>query len=286
MGRTATSGRVSKRAVEHPDQPDGPRPHQKGTVARHRRHRLAALDTATAHRQYFETRDTEVRTLLLERYQALAYSLATRYAKRPEDADELGQVTLLGLLRAIDRFDPTRGVQFSTFAWATLRGEIKRYYRNHSWQLRVPRGLQERYLAVAAALDELSHELGRSPTYPEIAAHCRLTEDEVAEAIEVRGAHRVASLDAPVRDGSDQMFVLGDDDRALDAVERRRALDPLLRRLPAREQRIVRLRFVDELTQAEIAARVQLSQMHVSRLLAQSLARLREWAAEAPDLDD
>jgi RNA polymerase sigma-B factor len=148
--------------------------------------RSSDLPLARAHELYFADRSPALRELLLRRYQGLAYSLANRYAKRPEDAEELGQVALLGLLRAIDRFDPHRGVQFSTFAWATLRGEIKRYYRNHSWALRVPRGLQERYLVVAAAVDELAHELGRSPTYAELATRTDLTTDEVAEAIEVR----------------------------------------------------------------------------------------------------
>lgn len=232
------------------------------------------------HEAYFASRDPAVREVLLTRYQGLAYALANRYAKRPEDAEELSQVALLGLLRAIDRFDPGRGVQFSTFAWATLRGEIKRYYRNHSWALRVPRGLQERYLVVAAAVDELAHELHRSPTYVELAAYTNLSVDEVAEAIEVRHAHRIGSIDAPVRSDSEDGMSIGGEDPDFSSVDDRGALAPLIGRLPSRQRNILLLRFVDELTQAEIAARVGLSQMHVSRLLAQSLRQLRVWASE------
>lgn len=232
------------------------------------------------HRQYRHEGDLDARDLLLRQYQGLAQSMINRFCRRPEEREDLEQVVQIALVRALDRFDPDRGVEFSTFAWATVRGEIKRYYRDHSWRLRVPRRLQETYLQVAAAVDELSHELHRSATYQEIAAHTGLSVEDVVEAVEVRHAYRLVSIDAPGRD-DDEPLLLGALDPAMAAAEDRHALAELVARLPKREQRIVMLRFVNEMTQSEIAGEVGLSQMQVSRLLARSLDQMRSWAGDA-----
>ena len=229
------------------------------------------------HVRYMKAPDPELRDCLLSHYQGLAQSMINRFCRRPEEREDLEQVVQIALVRGLDRYDPTRGVEFSTFAWATVRGEIKRYYRDHSRRLRVPRRLQDSYLAVAAAIDELSHELSRSPSFDEIAAHTGLTVEDVVEAVEVRHAYRLVSLDAPLRD-DDEPLALGAVDPGMAAAEDRQALGELVSRLPPREQRIVMLRFMDELTQSEIASEVGLSQMQVSRLLARSLDQLRAWA--------
>lgn len=229
------------------------------------------------HVDYSRGRDPELRAALLEQYQGLALALAKRYGKRIAEREEINQVALLGVLRSLDRFDPDRGIRFSTFAWTTVRGEIRRYYRDHTWALRVPRRLQELYLRTAGAIEELSQQLGRSPTLSEVAAKTGDSEEDVIQAIEVRNALAPISLDAP-SEGDDRRIdvrAVGDD---LDAAEERGFLDPLLARLPSREQQILYLRFVEDLTQNEIAGRLGMSQMHVSRLLAHSLALLRMWA--------
>lgn len=232
------------------------------------------------HAIYRQTGDQEARAELLHAYRGLASALAARMSRRREDAEEISQVALLGLLRAIDRFDPERGIRFSTFAWATIRGEIKRHHRDRSWGMHVPRGLQEQYLRTAAAIDELTQTLGRSPTIAEIAAHTGDGDEAVVEAIEVRNAHSLLSLDAPAADAERAAGQLADEHDGLSEVDERRLLSPLVARLGERERRILHLRFVDDLTQAEIAVRVGLSQMHVSRLLSQSLSRMRQWARE------
>jgi len=238
---------------------------------------LSANELEELHLRFYEHRDPDVRSVLVERYQGLARRLASRSTKRPEDRDDLVQVALLGLVKALDRFEPQRGISFTTFAWATLEGELKRYHRDRDWSVRVPRRLQERYLRTSAAVEELTHELGRAPTLVEIADRTGDQVDEVTEALEVRRAHRPASIDAPTgEDGAGMQ--LGAHQSEMGRVEDRGLLNYLLDRLPAREREIVKLRFVDELTQSEIAARVGLSQMHVSRLLAQSLAQMRGWA--------
>ncbi len=238
---------------------------------------LSRRELLELHLQFKREPQSDLRDDLLARYQGLAQSMINRFCRRPEEREDLEQVVQIALVRGLERYDPTRGVEFSTFAWATVRGEIKRYYRDHSWRLRVPRRLQETYLSVAAAVDELSHELSRSPTYHELAEHTGLSLDDVVEAIEVRHAYRLVSLDAPVRD-DEEPLMLGALDPGMAAAEDRHALSELVSRLPPREQKIVMLRFVHEMTQSEIAAEVGLSQMQVSRLLARSLDQMRSWA--------
>ena len=232
------------------------------------------------HEEYRGTGDERLRALLVERYQGLARSLANRRSKSPDDRDDLTQVAMLGLLKAIDRFDPGVGVQFTTYAWATVDGELKRHIRDHSWAVGVPRSLQESYLRVAAALDELSNALGRSPTLEEVGQAVGMSVEQVIEAIEVREAGRPLSLDSGLDDGEGRAIELGEDDGLMAGVERRGLLSPLLDRLCERDRRILAYRFEEDLTQSEIAKRVGISQMQVSRLLAQILASLRQWAEE------
>jgi len=245
--------------------------------------RLPAAETEQLFAQFFETRDPAIRDRLVGAHLGLAASLASRFGSRQESPEDLHQAALVGLLHAIDRFDPTRGVQFTTFAWATISGELKRHFRDRTWAVRVPRRVQELYLVTAEAMDVLTNQLGRSPTVAEIAERICATDEEVLEALEARAAYRLSSIDAPTsRDGTDVGGMqLGVEEASYRAVEQRAVIDALLDRLPERDRQILRLRFEEELTQAEIAERVGVSQMHVSRLLSSSLAKLRRWAAES-----
>jgi RNA polymerase sigma-B factor len=243
--------------------------------------RLSGAESAELFQEYFVTRDPALRERLVHAHLGLAASLASRFASRPESHDDLHQAALLGLLHAVDRFDPTKGVQFTTFAWATISGELKRHFRDRTWGVRVPRRVQELYLETAEAMDALTNTLGRSPTVAEVADRIDASEEEVLEALEARTAYRLASIDTPVSgapDSDDAGMQLGSVDPGFGVVEQRSLLAELVNRLPAREREIIHLRFNEELTQAEIAARVGVSQMHVSRLLSTSLTKLRAWA--------
>src|SRR5436190_4200229 len=210
--------------------------------------------------------DAKRRAAMVAAHAGLARSLARRFANRGESLDDLVQVAMLGLLKAVDRFDPDRGVQFSTYATSTISGEIKRHFRDHRWGLHVTRSLQERYLAVRDASDELALELGRSPTVPEIAQAARVAVEDVLEAQEVGGAFHLTSLDQPVGPESpDGTRQLGLDDSGMAAVETRIALAPAMAKLGERERAIIHMRFDEELTQSQIAERIGVSQMHVSR---------------------
>ena len=233
------------------------------------------------HLEYFTKPTPQLRAELVEAHAGLARHAARRFANRGEPTDDLVQVAMMALMRALDRYDPTRGVKFSTFATSTMSGELKRYFRDHAWSMRVPRSVQELHLDTNEAVETLRHQLGRSPTLTEIARYLDETEDEVALAIEAGRAYRVASLDAPRRSEDDDTRVLqvGSDDPELAAADERSILSPLLAHLAPREQLILRLRFERGLTQSEIANEIGLSQMHVSRLLARSLAELREVAS-------
>jgi len=211
----------------------------------------------------------------------LVQFLARRFRDRGEPLEDLVQVGTIGLIKAVDRFDPERGYEFSTFATPTIVGEIKRHFRDKGWAVRVPRRLQELRISLGQATAELSQRSGRAPTVAELAAHLDISEDEVIEGLEGAQAYSTTSLDAQVGgedgDGSPSLADrLGTDDLDLEAVEYRESLKPLLAALPSRERRILALRFFHGMTQSEIAAEVGISQMHVSRLLAKSLATLRE----------
>jgi len=220
------------------------------------------------------------RDALVARHLGLAQSLAARYANRGESLDDLIQVAMVGLVRAAERFSEDRGIQFSTFATATILGEIKHHFRDTRWSVHVPRSVQEGYLRVKDATDALSQELGRSPSLLEIGERAGLTEEQVVQALEAGLAFRMGSLDAPSDDGAGAIEHAAHESRDLDAVEQRHLLGPLVERLSERERRILELRFAHDLTQREIAAVLGMSQMHVSRLLSRTLAQLRAWSTD------
>ncbi|MCU4185814.1 SigB/SigF/SigG family RNA polymerase sigma factor [Acidiferrimicrobium sp. IK] len=233
--------------------------------------------------EFARTGDVTLRDELVAAHLGLAEYLARRFANRGEPLDDLVQVASLGLLKAVGRFDPERGVEFSTYATHTIVGELKRHFRDRGWAIRAPRRMQELYLRLGKVVATLGQELGRSPTIAELAAEVEVSEEEVLEALEAGQAYRFASLDAPApgdSEGESLATRLGEDDPALLGAEHRATLSPLLSRLPEREQMILHLRFFEGLTQSEIATRLGISQMHVSRLLARSVAQLRA-AAEA-----
>ncbi|HET9443885.1 MAG TPA: SigB/SigF/SigG family RNA polymerase sigma factor [Acidimicrobiales bacterium] len=232
--------------------------------------------------RFAASRDERLRAELIEAHLGLAEYLARRFANRGEPLDDLVQVASTGLIKAVDRFEPERGLEFSTYATHTIVGELKRHFRDKGWAVRVPRRMQELHLRLSSLVSTLNQELGRSPTVAEIATAAGVSEEEVLEAVEAGQAYRFTSLDAPApgEEGGSLVSTLGQDDEQLVEAEHRVALSPLLRRIPARQQKILHLRFFEGLTQSEIAGRLGISQMHVSRLLARSLAQLREAADE------
>ncbi len=220
-----------------------------------------------------------VRDRLVALHLPLVEHLARRFRNRGEPYDDLAQVATIGLIKAIDRYDLDRGVEFSTYATPTILGEIKRHFRDTGWAIRVPRRLQELRLAMTTATADLTQSLGRSPTVAELAARLEVTEDEILDGIESANAYTPMSLDAPDTTDADRPPVgemLGDWDANLEGVEYRAALRPILEELPDREKRILLLRFFRGLTQSQIAEELGISQMHVSRLLSRTLAHLRE----------
>jgi RNA polymerase sigma-B factor len=210
---------------------------------------------------------------------------ARRFRNRGEPAEDLVQVGTIGLIKSIDRFDHDRGVEFSTYATPTIIGEIKRYFRDKGWAIRVPRRLQELRMQIGATTSELTQELGRSPTPREVAARIGCSVEDVIEGIESGNAYSTLSLDATDDSGDESALsmldMLGLDDADLEQVEIRESIKPLLVALPAREKRILLLRFFRNKTQAEIAAEIGVSQMHVSRLLSRTLEELRRSLQES-----
>jgi RNA polymerase sigma-B factor len=225
-------------------------------------------------------RRRECRDALVHLHLPLVDHCARRFRNRGEPFDDLVQVGTIGLLKSIDRFDPDRGVEFSTYATPTIIGEIKRYFRDKGWAIRVPRRLQEMRMMIGTATSELSQSLGRSPTPREIAEQIGVSVEEVMEGLESSNAYSTLSLDA----GSDSeegggtsiLDAIGEDDAALEHVEIRESIKPLLEQLPPREKQILMLRFFRGMTQSQIAAEIGVSQMHVSRLLTRTLEQLRE----------
>jgi RNA polymerase sigma-B factor len=226
-----------------------------------------------------DVRYRQVRDQLVEMHLPLVEYLARRFRNRGEPLDDLIQVATIGLIKSIDRFDLDRGVEFSTYATPTIVGEIKRHFRDKGWAIRVPRRLQEMKLSLTKATAELSQRNGRAPTVSELALHLELSEDDVLEGLESANAYAAVSLDAPDIADDESTAVsdtLGAMDDALEGVVYRESLKPLLERLPPREKNILMLRFFGNMTQSQIAADLGISQMHVSRLLARTLAQLRE----------
>lgn len=244
------------------------------------RERARAADRAKARelfQRYATTRDPAVREQLVQMHLPLVEYLARRFRNRGEPLEDLVQVGIIGLLKAIDRFDLERAVEFSTYATPTIVGELKRHFRDKGWAVRVPRRLQELNLSLTKAVAELSQEIGRSPTIREIADKVHLSEDEVLEGLDTSNAYAMVSLDAPAGDLDAPMVSeqIGAEDESLVALEYRTALGPLIAELPERERRILYLRFFRGMTQSQIADRLGISQMHVSRLLNRTLSALR-----------
>ncbi|WP_191278551.1 sigma-70 family RNA polymerase sigma factor [Nocardioides flavus (ex Wang et al. 2016)] len=231
-------------------------------------------------------RDADARELtrqLIETNAAVARSMASRYRNRGIDLDDLEQVALLGLTKAAQRFDPSAGHDFLSFAVPTVRGELRRHFRDIGWTVRPPRRVQDLQTRIAGAQDTLESSLGRSPRPSEVAEHLGEKVDDVVEALSADGCFTPTSLDATVADGSTSLGdLLGEDDRALAQVEAKVVLDPLVRLLSHRDQRILWLRFHDEHTQQEIAEEVGLTQAQVSRVLTRILAELRAHLVEHP----
>jgi RNA polymerase sigma-B factor len=240
----------------------------------------AARDQALLAR-YAATRDPALRDALVQRYLPLARHAAQHYARPREPFDDLLQIASIGLLKAIDRYDPQLGTAFASYAIPTMHGDLRRHFRDRSWAVRPPRDLQELALRVERVATELLTTLGRAPTVQQLAEHTGLSIEAVLEARQALCAHTAASLSAPSSDGDgpDVAARLGEVDRGYDDVEHRATLEELMRCLTRREREIVRLRLQEDLTQLEIGRRLGLSQMHVSRLLRASLAKLRAEAA-------
>jgi RNA polymerase sigma-B factor len=243
---------------------------------------IERLDADVAYQLFSTKGEPGVRDRLIEQYLPLAESLSRRYQHSGQPLDDLMQVASIGLLKAVDRFDVDRGVNFESYAIPTILGELKRYHRDQGWSVRMPRRLQEQTLLIKDAVPVLSQDLGRSPTIAEIAAHAGLSEEEVLEAMDAQDAYASISIDAPMDSDSDSS-TLGDrlatEDDDFTVAEEWAEFEPHLRALPERERRIIVLRFFKDWTQSQIADELGISQMHVSRLLSQTLQRLREAVA-------
>jgi RNA polymerase sigma-B factor len=235
--------------------------------------------------RYHREGDQAAREQLVERLLPLARRMARRYRRSDEPLDDLVQVATLGLIKAIDRFDPARETAFSSYAVPTMLGELKRYFRDNGWAVHVPRGMQERVMRVDNSLKELSRKLGRSPSAAEVAAAIGASTEQVLEAMQAASAYDAVSLDSyrfgDAGDGETYAESIGAEDDRFELVEYGATIAPTLQALPARDRIVLHLRFVEDLTQAEIAERVGVSQMHVSRLIRRALDRLRTVAEHA-----
>lgn len=242
------------------------------------------LDTAELFERWQDRGDERARELLVERFMPVARKLAWRYRGAREPLEDLVQVASVGLLNAIDRFDATRGTSFTSFAVPTMIGEIKRYFRDLGWSVHVPRSSQELALKVENAQRKLMPTIGRSPTVHELAQYLELSIEDVLDALEASAAHHSTSLDAPREDGGEELGTLADslgaDDERFELIEFGATLAPAARQLSQRERRVLALRFLEDRTQSEIAEQIGVSQMQVSRILRQSVARLGELVAD------
>ena len=270
----------AKRADEEADVPEDATTNLPGTgtddsVAAERAHKTDELFAR------MQAGDTRARDALIERFLPLARQLARRYQRAAEPLDDLVQVASIGLVKAVDRFDAARGVAFSSYAVPTILGELKRYFRDSGWAVHVPRGMQERVMKLDTAAQELHRKLGRSPSPKELAGQLECSEEEVLEAMEAASAYDAVSLEQQRSDtdngSSSDTFQdkLGTEEERYELVEYGATIAPTLKALSPRERLILHLRFVEDMTQSEIAERIGVSQMHVSRLIRRSLARLR-----------
>jgi RNA polymerase sigma-B factor len=238
-------------------------------------------------RRYHEDGDLQAREQLIEQYMSLVRSLARRYSYRGEQLEDLVQIGAIGLIKAIDRFDLNRGVELTTYATPNIIGEIKRHFRDKGWSGRVPRGLQELNVQLSKLVEQLTVQLGRSPTITELAKGAGVEEEEVLEALESGRAYSSLSLSSGggQEDGEelDPLESIGTEEHQYDVSEDRAVLAPGFRVLDERERRILHLRFFEGLTQSQIAQQVGISQMHVSRLIRRSLEKIRDEIASEPD---
>ncbi|MHB8857920.1 MAG: SigB/SigF/SigG family RNA polymerase sigma factor [Thermoleophilia bacterium] len=238
---------------------------------------LSREEIASLFRTYKDNKDPAVKNVLVGAYMDLVHSLARRFANRGEPLDDLVQVASMGLLKAIDRFDPDRNVQFTTYAVPTIVGELRRYFRDRSSAIRLPRGLRERSYMLNNAIQRFSQENGRSPNVSEIAAATGISEEEVIEGLEGSEATTIASLDTTTEEGDLSLLdIIGGEDQTLRLLDERLSLAGAMSELDSREQNLLYLRFIEGLSQTEIADRLNISQMHVSRLLRRTLQSLRQ----------
>jgi len=234
-------------------------------------------------RAWVDGGDRRARARLIERFLPLARSLARRYGRGSEPLEDLVQVASVALVKAIDRYDPARGYAFSSFAVPTIAGELKRHFRDQTWMVRPPRGIQEVTLRVEGALTRLSQQLDRSPTTSELADAVGVSDEEILEAMQARSARGALSLHAPQGEPGDGMSLqdtLGADDPDIERAETRAQLDRLMAEVSPRAREMLRMRFEEDMTQAEIGAAIGISQMQVSRILRQTIAKLREVAEQ------
>jgi RNA polymerase sigma-B factor len=241
---------------------------------------MPRLDDKILLRRYHEEGDLHARETLIEQYMSLVRSLARRYSYRGEQLEDLVQIGAIGLIKAIDRFDLERGVELTTYATPNIIGEIKRHFRDKGWSVRVPRGLQELNVQLSRLMEQLTVQLGRSPTIPELAKASGATEEDVLEALESGRAYSSLSLSSggggDGEDDLDPLESIGTEEHQYLVSEDRAVLAPGFRALDERERKILQLRFFDGLTQSQIAQQVGISQMHVSRLIRRSLEKIRE----------
>ena len=239
-------------------------------------------------RRYHEHGDLQAREQLIEQYMSLVRSLARRYSYRGEQLDDLVQIGSIGLIKAIDRFDIDRGVELTTYATPNIIGEIKRHFRDRGWAVRVPRGLQELNVQLSKLIEQLTVQLGRSPTIPELAKAAGVEEEEVLEALESGRAYTSLSLSSGggSEDGEelDPLESIGTEEHQYEVSEDRAVLAPGFRVLDERERKILHLRFFEGLTQSQIAQQIGISQMHVSRLIRRSLEKIRDEIASEEEI--
>jgi RNA polymerase sigma-B factor len=245
---------------------------------------VTRIDDKILLRRYHEDGDLRAREQLIEQYMSLVRSLARRYSYRGEQLEDLVQIGAIGLIKAIDRFDLERGVELTTYATPNIIGEIKRHFRDKGWSVRVPRGLQELNVQLSRLVEQLTVQLGRSPTIPELAKAAGVEEEQVLEALESGRAYTSLSLSVGGGGGDDDdldpLESLGTEEHQYEVSEDRAVLAPGFKALDERERKILQLRFFDGLTQSQIAQQVGISQMHVSRLIRRSLEKIRETIAE------
>jgi RNA polymerase sigma-B factor len=245
---------------------------------------VTRIDDKVLLRRYHEDGDLQAREQLIEQYMSLVRSLARRYSYRGEQLEDLVQIGAIGLIKAIDRFDLERGVELTTYATPNIIGEIKRHFRDKGWSVRVPRGLQELNVQLSRLVEQLTVQLSRSPTIPELAKAAGVEEEEVLEALESGRAYTSLSLSVGGGGGDDDdldpLESLGTEEHQYEVSEDRAVLAPGFKALDERERLILQLRFFEGLTQSQIAQQVGISQMHVSRLIRRSLEKIRETIAE------